>query len=118
MADRPSSPNPLNLTQYQAILLDLDGTVYHEDHALPGAVDLIRRLQLDRRTYACLTNSTSSPNRLTSRLKRMGVDVEPAYIYTAASAACDYVLQRFGDPAAAAVIGVSSSAGAASEAGD
>src|SRR3954463_2476436 len=108
MPDRSPADNPLDLSQYQAVLLDLDGTVYHEDHALPGAVELIRRLQQERRTYACLTNSTSSPSRLTLRLKRMGVDVDPAHIYPAASAACDYVLQRFGDPAAAAVIGVAS----------
>ena len=108
----PDRRSPLDLSQYQAVLLDLDGTVYHEDHALPGAVELIRRLQREGRTYACLTNSTSSPSRLTARLKRMGVDVDPAHIYTAASAACDYVLQRFGDPAAAAYIGTAT-AGAA-----
>jgi 4-nitrophenyl phosphatase len=101
----PDRRSPLDLSQYQAVLLDLDGTVYHEDHALPGAVELIRRLQRDGRTYACLTNSTSSPTRLADRLRRMGVTVDPAHIYTAAAAACDYVLQRFGDPAAAAYIG-------------
>jgi len=95
----------LDLLQYQAVLLDLDGTIYHEDHALPGAVELIRRLQQRGQPYACLTNSTTSPQQLVSRLKRMGVDVDPAHIYTAAAAACDYVLQRFGDPATAAYIG-------------
>ena len=87
----------LDLTQYEAVLLDLDGTVYHEEHALPGAVELIRRLQREARTYACLTNSTSSPERLTARLSRMGVSVDPFHIYTAAAATCDYVLQHFGD---------------------
>jgi ribonucleotide monophosphatase NagD (HAD superfamily) len=60
MPDRTIPANPLDLSQYQAVLLDLDGTVYHEDHALPGAVELIRRLQREGRTYACMTNSTSS----------------------------------------------------------
>lgn len=83
--------------KYEAVLLDLDGTVYHEEHALPGAVELIRRLQAEGRVYACLTNSTSSPERLTSRLSRMGVAVDPFHIYTAAAATCDYVLQRFGN---------------------
>jgi len=35
-----------------------------EEHALPGAVELIRRLQRDGKPYACLTNSTSSPERI------------------------------------------------------
>lgn len=80
---------------FEAILLDLDGTIYHEEHALPGAVELIHRLQRERRKYACLTNSTSSPQRLAERLQRMGVEVDPDHIYTAASAAVDYVLETF-----------------------
>jgi HAD superfamily hydrolase (TIGR01450 family) len=91
-----SPPDPLDLSQYAAVLLDLDGTVYHEDHALPGAVELIRRLQAEGRPYACLTNSTSSPERLTVRLRRMGVEVDPAHIYTAAAATADYVVEHFG----------------------
>jgi len=89
----------MDLREFEAVLLDLDGTVYHEEHALPGAVDLIRRLQRHGRKYACLTNSTSSPERVSARLSRMGVDVDPAHIYTAAAATVDYVLERFGDNA-------------------
>jgi len=84
------------LSKYEAVLLDLDGTVYFEEHPLPGAVELIRRLQGHRRKYACLTNSTSSPERVSARLKRMGVEVDPGHIYTAAAATADYVLERYG----------------------
>ena len=85
----------MDLSGFEAVLLDLDGTVYHEEHALPGAVELIRRLQGHRRKYACLTNSTSSPQRISARLNRMGVEVDPAHIYTAAAATADYVIERF-----------------------
>lgn len=84
-----------DFSSYQAVLLDLDGTVYHEEHALPGAIDLIRRLQRERRTFACITNSTSSPQRLVTRLSHMGVELRPDDVYTAASAAADYVLDAF-----------------------
>lgn len=87
---------PTDLSKFEAVLLDLDGTVYHEEHALPGAMELIRRLQGHRRKYACLTNSTSSPQRVSARLKRMGVEVDPNHIYTAAAATADYVLERYG----------------------
>ena len=30
---------PIDLSRFHAVLLDLDGTVYHDDHRLPGAVD-------------------------------------------------------------------------------
>jgi HAD superfamily hydrolase (TIGR01450 family) len=87
---------PFDFDAFDAVLLDLDGTVYYEDHALPGAVELIRRLQARGRKYACLTNSTSSPERIAARLAHMGVDVDPSHIYTAAAAACDYMMERFG----------------------
>ncbi len=84
-----------DLSEYQAILLDLDGTLYHEDHALPGAPELVRRLQEEGRLFACLSNSTSSPLRIMDRLHRMGIDITPDQIYTAAAAAADYVVQRY-----------------------
>ena len=82
----------MNLDQFDAVLLDLDGTIYHEEHALPGAMELIRRLQREGRPFACLTNSTSSPGRIAARLGRMGVQLAEEVIYTAGAAAADYVL--------------------------
>ena len=88
-------PPPPDFDAFDAVLLDLDGTLYYEEHALPGAVELVRRLQARGRPYACLTNSTSNPERIAARLGRMGIRVDPAHVYTAAAAACDYVLERF-----------------------
>lgn len=86
---------PIDFSPYAAVLLDLDGTLYHEDHVLPGAVALVQRLQKEGRKYACLTNSTTSPQRLHTRLRRMGIEMPPENIYTAAAAAADYVLEHF-----------------------
>src|SRR3954470_2307095 len=86
---------PLDLSPYRAVLLDLDGTIYHDNHALPGAIELIRRLQSEKRNFACLSNSADSPLRVMMRLSEMGVEVDPTNIYTAAAAACDYVIERF-----------------------
>jgi 4-nitrophenyl phosphatase len=85
----------IDLTKFDAVLLDLDGTVYHEHHPLPGAIELIRKLQSDRRTFACLSNSASSPQRVCRRLEEMGVRLETNQVYTAALAVCDYVMERF-----------------------
>ncbi len=85
-----------DLAQYAAILLDLDGTIYHVDHALPGAIELMRQLQKQRKPFACLTNSTAGPGDLSRRLATMGVEVDPHRIYSAAGAACDYVLEKYG----------------------
>jgi NagD protein len=85
---------PFDFSPYAAVLLDLDGTLYHEDHVLPGAAELVGRIQREGRAYACLTNSTTSAARLRARLGRMGIDVPERNIYTAAEAAGDYVAQE------------------------
>jgi NagD protein len=85
---------PFDFSPYDAVLLDLDGTLYHEEHVLPGAAELVRRIQREGRKYACLTNSTSSPQRLQARLARMGIEMPADCIYTAAAAAADYALEH------------------------
>jgi len=87
---------PLDLSQFAAVLLDLDGTIYHEDRVLPGAVELVGRLEAMEVKYACLSNSVSSPAEVRLRLTGMGIDIAEHHIYTAAAAAADYVLERYG----------------------
>jgi 4-nitrophenyl phosphatase len=89
---------PFDFSPFAAVLLDLDGTLYHEDHVLPGAAALVGRVQREGRIYACLTNSTSSPQRLRARLTGMGIEMPASQIYTAAAAAADYVLDQFPGP--------------------
>jgi 4-nitrophenyl phosphatase len=89
---------PIDLSPYHAVLLDLDGTVYHERTALPGATELIRRLTDQRRNFACLSNSTSSPLRVATNLAEMGMEVDLDRVYTAAAAAADYVMEHFKHP--------------------
>ena len=86
---------PFDFSPFAAVLLDLDGTIYHEDHCLPGALELVQRLQRENRSFACLTNSTTSPHRLAARLSRMSMSIPPERIYTAAAAAADYILEKY-----------------------
>lgn len=92
------SPLP-DLTRFDAVLIDLDGTFYREQPGgpvvLPGAVELIAKLEARRQKYACLTNSGASPRQLARRLADMGAPVHESHIWSCAAAAADYVLQRF-----------------------
>jgi HAD superfamily hydrolase (TIGR01450 family) len=89
-------PVKLDFDDFEAILLDLDGTFYYEEHPLPGAVELVRRLQAENRKFACISNSTTSPQRINQRLRMMGINIQDeSHIYTAGAAACDYVVQNF-----------------------
>lgn len=90
---------PVDFSPYQAVLLDLDGTIYHEDHALPGAVRLVERLARERRPFAALTNSNTSPQRISQRLAKMGIAIPPANICSAAAVACEQIVSTFGPPA-------------------
>ncbi len=83
------------LNAFDAVLIDLDGTVWHEEVALPGAIEFIARLQARGQKFAFVTNSGLSPARLRERLGRMGATVDDSHFYSAASASCDYVRQHF-----------------------
>jgi 4-nitrophenyl phosphatase len=95
MSSRPLL-NALLTAPIDTVLLDLDGTVYHIDHPVPGAIEFLRELERRMIRYACLTNSGSSPHRVRERLLGMGVTIDASHIYTAGAAAVDYVIERFG----------------------
>src|SRR6185437_1172093 len=42
----------------------------------------------------------SSPQRIAVRLRRMGIDIDPDHVYTAAAATADYLLEEFGSKVA------------------
>lgn len=92
---RPVTDLP-ELSSFAAVLLDLDGTIWHEEVALPGAIELIAALQARRQPFAFISNSGLSPSKLLARLARLGVmNVGVDQIYSAASAACDYVRHHY-----------------------
>lgn len=70
-----------------AYLLDLDGTLYQEGAAIPGAVDLLRRLRRSGVPFRLLTNTTSRSRRLLlDRLGSYGFEVQAGEIFTAVRA--------------------------------
>ena len=86
---------PVDLSQFQAVLIDLDGTLCNDDKPLPGASELVGRLLGERRIVACLSNSTQSPERIARRLNGNGMAFPINLVYTASASAVDYILDRF-----------------------
>ena len=86
---------PFDFSPFRAVLLDLDGTLAQDDHALPGAADLVRRLQAMHKIVGVISNSGAGPLRVQMRLHGMAIEVDAARIYTAAAHAADHVLERF-----------------------
>lgn len=87
MNERPAPPH--------AVLFDLDGTLYRGDEPLPGAPELVNRLEA--RGVACwfvTNNSTRTPQEVAAHMRRMGFAAEPGRIVTSAQAAALYVAER------------------------
>ena len=74
----------MRISDFDAVLFDMDGTLYRERHALPGVAALFDRIQQAGRAIRCVTNNSANTAReLSERLRTMGVSVPPDWIYTA-----------------------------------
>ncbi len=68
----------------RAYLLDLDGTLYSGEAAIPGAIEALARLRKQRIPDRLVTNTTSrSRSMLVERLRGYGFDVSADELFTA-----------------------------------
>ncbi|MEL0316944.1 MAG: HAD-IIA family hydrolase [Aquiluna sp.] len=71
-------------------LTDMDGVLWHEGKAIPGAQELINHWREQGTPHLVLTNnSIYTPRDLSARLKAGGLNVEEGLIYTSAMATAD-----------------------------
>jgi HAD superfamily hydrolase (TIGR01458 family) len=75
-----------------AYLLDLDGTLYSGEAAIPGAIEALRRLRARGAPFRLVTNTTTRSRRmLVQRLAGYGFDVAAEEIVTATLAGVELV---------------------------
>ena len=73
-------------------LIDMDGVLVHEGHALPGAKEFLARLAERKRRFLVLTNnSIFTPRDLAARLAHSGLQVPEESIWTSALATADFL---------------------------
>ena len=83
------------MTGYRAVLFDLDGTLYQERGALPGAIAAIDGLRARGVTVGFVTNTTSRSRRLLlERMRGYGFAAELGDIATALLAGAVHLAQR------------------------
>lgn len=76
-------------------LLDLDGTLYTGDRAIPGAADVIGRLRKRNTPFRLVTNTSSrSRAEVVQRLASFGIDATANELMTAPLAASAVLLER------------------------
>jgi NagD protein len=98
-------------------LMDMDGVLVREEHAIPGAAEFLRRLRETGTPFLLLTNNSMYTARdLAARLRTSGIDVPEESIWTSALATARFLAdQRPGG--SAFVIGESGLTTALHEAG-
>jgi len=68
-------------------LMDMDGVLVREEHAIPGAAEFLTRLQELGTPFLVLTNNSMYTRRdLTARLRRSGIEIPEEAIWTSALA--------------------------------
>jgi NagD protein len=76
-------------------LSDMDGVLVHEQEAIPGAAEFVRRLRERGRPFLLLTNNSIYTARdLQARLARVGIEVPEESIWTSALATAQFLDQQ------------------------
>lgn len=70
----------------------MDGVIYHGDRLLPGVKDFVEWLYREKKHFLFLTNSTQyTPEGLSEKLYRMGLEIEKSRFYTSALATAAFL---------------------------
>jgi 4-nitrophenyl phosphatase len=81
-----------DLSQYSAVLLDMDGVLYRGQMPLPGVNEMLALFSRRGITYACVTNnSTLTPAQYEAKLAAMGIAIPAARVITSSVATRRYL---------------------------
>src|SRR5437764_8885026 len=76
-------------------LIDMDGVIYHGSRLIPGADRFIQELRAAGVPFLFLTNNSQRTRRdVSTRLQRLGIDVEEEHVYTCAMATARFLAQQ------------------------
>jgi len=75
-----------------SFIIDMDGVIYHGDRLLRGSAELVSWLRARGKRFLFLTNSSErSPQELSRKLSRLGIEVESGHFYTSALATASFL---------------------------
>jgi 4-nitrophenyl phosphatase len=81
-----------NLSQFNAVLLDMDGVLYRGQLPLPGVNAMLALFERRGIAYACVTNnSTLTPEQYEAKLAIMGIAIPAAQVITSSVATRRYL---------------------------
>lgn len=97
------------LDRHDAVLFDLDGTVYHGTRPIPAAAEAIAHVRERGGNVRFVTNNAAkSPEAVAEHLVRVGVAAQTAEVSTSAQAAAALLRERLPAGAVVLVVGTAS----------
>ena len=97
------------LSQFDAVLADLDGVVYAGPHAIPGAIEALTGLAGANVSLAYVTNNASrTPAQVAAHLRELGAPAQDGQVVSSAQAGAALLAQKF--PAGSKVLVTGSAA--------
>ena len=94
------------MTQHDALLVDLDGTVYAGPDAIPGAVEALEAARERGLSVSYVTNNASrAPGEVSDHLTRLGLTLTEDDVVTSAQAGAAVLAQQCDAGAAVLVVG-------------
>jgi NagD protein len=79
----------------KGFLIDLEGTLLHRGQPAPGATELVQRLQLSHQPHRFITDQRfGTPKELALRLRRQGLRLDEARIFTSALATARFLARQ------------------------
>lgn len=109
---------PSLLDVYDALLLDLDGTVYHGSKAIDGASDAVHSAhQAGVHVLFVTNNASKAPRLVAEHLRSLGIPAEPGEVATSAQAGAAMVAAQVAENGLVLVVGTDSLAAEVSAVG-
>lgn len=83
------------LKEIELFLLDMDGTIYHENELIPGALDFFHLLQTQGKKYVFMTNNSSNGKKAyVDKLTKLGIRATEGNIASSVNATIMYLNQQ------------------------
>jgi HAD superfamily hydrolase (TIGR01457 family) len=106
------------LAAYDAVLFDLDGTVYHGTRVIPGAPETVRAAREHGTPIRFVTNNASkAPDEVVAHLTGLGVPAGTDEVHTSAQAGVQLLKERLDPGAEVLVVGTESLSAEVTQAG-
>lgn len=116
---RPIRPNDLQeLRKLKGLVIDMDGVLWHGDTAMPGLPEFFAILKQRQIKFILATNNnTQTPNGFVQKAGKLGVEVSPEQVVTAAVATVHYLCSRYQPGSRIYVVGEAALKGLIADAG-